>query len=317
MEPSPPAPDGTPARESAGREKLRRVIGWIAVGITAAFVCVWTYWGIIENFHEGWYAESVWENLFMLFIQYLLISIVFCALAVVAIRWRRVGLALHIAAALFLMWFFRGAVFSVAGLMIALPIALLGLLYFFGRPQPKKWAYRLLVIPPLLIILAVMPWKLIQVSQRVDDGGYSMRTVQGNGVTLVWAPRGPGWPEGGISYGEAAEYCRYLSEDGTMLMDEPQDIWRLPTVEEAVRCMALHGENAGGVWDGSEQTAVYERTPDKETPLWDPHSQVIYYWTQTLAGEGRAYIIVYDGGVYSRSRGSAYGYLSFRAVKDP
>jgi len=301
------------------REKPQRrhqVVGWIAVAITTAFVCVWTYWGIIENFHEGWYSESVWENLFMLFVQYLSISIVFCALGAVSIRWRRVGFALHVVVALFMLWFFRGAVFSVVYLMIAIPVAALGLLYFFGRPQPRKWAYRLLVIPPLLIVLAVTPWKLVQVSQRVDDGNYGMRTVQGNGVTLVWAPRGPGWPEGGMSFDEAVEQCRYLSEDGTTLMDEPQDIWRLPTVEEAVRSMALHGENAGGVWNSDTQSAHYEATPDKETPLWDTHSQVIYYWTQTESGEDRAWIIVYDGGVYTRSQESAYAYLSFRAVKD-
>lgn len=309
--------DTTAVSDNKRHDRMPRVIGWIAVGISAIFICIWTYWGIIENFHEGWYSESVWENLFMLFLQYLLVTMVFCGLAVVAIRWRRVGLALHIAAALFLMWFFRSAAFSVAGLMIALPIALLGLLYFFGRPQPKKWAYRLVVIPPLLIMLAIMPWKLVQVSQRVDDGDYGIRTVQGNGVTLVWAPRGPGWPEGGVSYDEATERCRYLSEDGTTLMDEPQDIWRLPTVEEAVRSMSLHDENAGGEWDADAQTSHYKVKPDKETPLWDMHSQIIYYWTQTGYGEGRVYIVVYDGGVYTRSRNSIYGYLSFRAVKDP
>ena len=74
----------------------------------------------------------------------------------------------------------------------------------------------------------------------------------------------PGGPEGGISYDEAVERCRYLSEDGTTLMDEPQDIWRLPTVEEAVLSMALHGENAGGVWNMDTQSAQYEVTPDKE-----------------------------------------------------
>ncbi len=295
----------------------RLFLGWAAVGITVIFTCVWTFWGIVENFHEGWYSKSVWENLLMLFFQYLSVPIVFCALAVVSIRWRIAGIVLHIAAALFLLWFFRNAGFSVVGLMIVLPIALLGLMYFFGRPQPKKWAYRLIVALPLLIVLAVMPWKLVQVSQRIDDGDFGVRTVDSNGVSLVWAPRGPGWPEGGVSYGEAMERCRYLSEDGTALMDEPQDIWRLPTAEEAVRSMMLHGENAGGVWDDAAKAARYKITPDKETPLWDPHSRIIYYWTQTQSGGDQAYIIVYDGGVYPRSRDSVYGYLSFRAVKAP
>lgn len=308
--------DQKPAAKG-GSGRLRLIIGWAAVGITVIFTCVWTFWGIVENFHEGWYSESILENLLMLFLQYLSVPAVFCALAVVSVRWRAAGLALHAAAALFLLWFFRSAVFSVVGLMIALPIAMLGLLYFFGRPQPKKCAYRLIAVLPLLIVLTVTPWRLAQISKRVDDGDFGARFVAGNGVSLVWAPRGPGWPEGGVTYGEALKRCRYLSEDGTELMDEPQDIWRLPTAEEAVRSMALHGENAGGVWDGAAQAARYEITPDKETPLWDPHSKVIYYWTQTQCGEDKAYIIVYDGGVYPRSRDSAQSYLSFRAVKDP
>ena len=29
----------------------------------------------------------------------------------------------------------------------------------------------------------------------------------------------------------------------------------------------------------SEGNPEYEIKPDKETPLWNPHSQIIYYWT--------------------------------------
>ncbi|MFC2145490.1 hypothetical protein ACFLQQ_04080 [Actinomycetota bacterium] len=77
----------------------------------------------------------------------------------------------------------------------------------------------------------------------------------------------------------------------------------------------LHGENAGGNWNPENEEAVYRSTPDKETPLWDPYSKVIYYWTYTISSEGRAYIIVYNGGVYSRSMEIHPDYLSFRAVK--
>lgn len=298
------------------KDRARLVTGWIAVGITVVFTCLWTYWGIIENFHEGWYATSLLQNLGMLFLQYLLFTIAFVALALTSIRWPRVGLGLHIALGAFFGYFFNTAHFSVVGLLIVLPILGLGFLYFYGRPEPRKWAYRLIILLPLMIILAVMPDKLIQVSQRVDDGNYGMRTVEGNGVTLVWASRGPGWPEGGVTYDEAAERCRYLSEDGTTLMDTPQDIWRMPTVEEMVRSMTRHDQNAGGTWDQKEEKAIYEKKPDKETPLWAPHSRVIYYWAAGDAEEGRAYIVVYDGGVYERYSDKSYGYLSFRAVKD-
>ena len=73
--------------------------------------------------------------------------------------------------------------------------------------------------------------------------------------------------------------CRYLSEDGTKLMNEPQDIWRMPTTGEIVRSLALHGENAGGVWDSETGRTEYEFRPDKETPLWAPDQEPIYYWS--------------------------------------
>ena len=81
-------------------------LGWIGVGITLIFSSMWAYWGAIENFHEGWYSHSVWENLFMLFFQYLLFTIVFVALALVSLRWKKIGLALHILTAAFRAWIF-------------------------------------------------------------------------------------------------------------------------------------------------------------------------------------------------------------------
>ncbi len=293
-------------------------LGWIGVGISLIFSSLWAYWGAMENFHEGWYSQSIWENLFMLFFQYLLFTIVFTLLAVISLRWKRIGLALHILIAGGSIWFFSGASFSVLAGMIVLPILTLGLLYYFGEPQPKKWAYRLLVFVPLIIILAISIPLGIKVSQRLDDRDFGARLVEGNGLTLVWAPRGPGWPDKGTSWQDAQHICSYLSEDGTELMPEPQNIWRLPTVDEAVRSMMIHGENAGGVWDPVEAKAIYDRTPDKESPLWNLHSKIIYYWTADTSSrdDARAYIIVYNGGVFDRVKTESQGYLSFRAVKD-
>ena len=101
-----------------------------------------------------------------------------------------------------------------------------------------------------------------------------------------------------------------------LILEEKVNIWRLPTIEEAVASQMLHGEDAGGKWALENEKAIYGLTPDKETPLWDPHSRVIYYWTDTIASEGRAYIIVYNGGVYSRGMEIHPDYLSFRAVKE-
>lgn len=296
--------------------KGRLAAGWVAVAITVIFTNLWAYWGIIENFHEGWYSQSILENLAMLFLQYLLITIIFCVLAVVSIRWPKAGLVLHIAMGCFLAWFFNGAVFNVVGLLIVIPLLAMGGLYFFGRPEPRKWAISLIIIIPLLIIFTVTPFKVYQLSQRVNDNNFGPRLVEGDGVSLTWAPRGPGWPEEGVTWYEAAEICRHLSADGTAIMPEEQNIWRLPTVDEAVASMMLHNENAEGRWDSVRERAAYAMTPDKETPLWDPNSQVIYYWTGSEASAKEAYIIVYHGGVFTRHKDRNYGYLSFRAVKN-
>ena len=296
--------------------KKRQTIGWIAVAVTVIFTGLWSYWGIVENFHEGWYDPSVWNNIAALFIQYLSITIVFVVLGLISLRFHRIGLVLYIALGIFAAVFFRDSAFSVVYLMIALPLVLLGLAYFYGRPRPKRLAVSLIIGVPLMIMLVVGTIGLVRVSQRVDDGYNGARVVEGNGVTLVFAPHGPGWPEGGTSWYDAQDVCAHLSEDGTQLMDEPQNIWRLPTVDEAVRCMSLHGENCGGVWDAETQSAAYAMTPDKESPLWYTNSPVIYYWTSQTNADGRATIIVYHGGVFDKPADSQSVSFGFRAVKD-
>ena len=142
--------------------------------------------------------------------------------------------------------------------------------------------------------------------------------IEGNGVSLVWAPLGPGWnwkqDFGGYpSWDSLARYgqdpigmegkssvelgpaslndmqtiglCSYLNEEGDELLNEVQHIWRMPTADEIIRSMARHGENAGCVWDGEthEQIAC-DVLPDKETPLWAPDMEPVYYWA---ADEGQ------------------------------
>ncbi len=164
-----------------------------------------------------------------------------------------------------------------------------------------------------LIISGVEP--VLRVTQRFDDNNLQARLVQGNGVNLIWAPEGPGWPRAGANWHESQQVCRYLSEDGLATANEAQLIWRLPTVDEAVRSMACHGQNSAGVWDAEIARASYKTTPDKESPLWNIHSQVIYWWTATELDEEDAYMVVYDGKVWSRAKQFGPAYLGFRCVK--
>jgi hypothetical protein len=198
-----------------------------------------------------------------------------------------------------------------------LPLVGLGALYWFGRPQPRCLAATLIVGLPLLTLVLAGTAPALRVSQRLDDGDLGARLVPGNGVELVWAPDGPGWPSEGTDWYGAQQVCEHLSEDGLTLASTPQKIWRLPAVDEAVRSMACRGQNSGGVWDPESARASYETKPDKESPLWNVHSQVIYWWTATEVDPERAYIIVYDGKVWPRSKQFGPDYLGFRCVKQP
>jgi hypothetical protein len=191
----------------------------------------------------------------------------------------------------------------------------LGALYWIGRlPSPRN-AVWLLVGLPLLTLIAAGVEPVVRVSSRIDDGNLGARQVDGNGVSLIWAPDGPGWPRTGSDWYEAEQTCQHLADDGLTVAPEPQHIWRLPTVDEAVRSMARHSQNSGGEWDETTAQAAYTVRPDKESPLWNTHSQIIYWWTATEVDVDHAYMIVYDGRVWVRSKDLRPAYLSFRCVR--
>lgn len=308
-----------PARQPRGlfqRLDRRQISGWLAVLISAAVTSLWAFWGIIENFHEGWYFESLWANLGLMVVQYLSPMLLFLLVTLAAIRWPRLGAGLYVLLALLAIWFFGG--FSNAALLLMiLPFVGLGALFWVGRPQPRKWAVLLVIGLPLATLILAGAVPAVRVSQRLDDGFLGARRVQANGVDLLWAPEGPGWPVAGMDWHVARQTCQHLDAEGLALDTAPQDHWRLPTVAEAVRSMARHGVNSQGTWEPSDATASYETTPDKESPLWNVHSQVIYWWTATEAEEEQAYIIVYDGEVWPRSKDFGPAYLGFRCVREP
>jgi hypothetical protein len=242
--------------------------------------------------------------------------LLFMSAALVAIRWSLAGSLMHAAGALGALWEFRGASPLVLYPFIVAPLVLMALAYGVGRPEPRRRAAALVLALPLLTFVAAGAWPASRMIGRLDDGDRSARRVTGNGVDLVWAPEGPGWPEDGVSWAEASRICHHLNERGTAVSDTPCNIWRLPTVEEAVRSQHYRGANCGGAWDAQKARATYRRMPDKESPLWDPHSQVIYWWTAVEKDADEAYIVVYNGQVWPRPKSARWGYLAFRAVRD-
>jgi hypothetical protein len=298
--------------QSNSPQRGRRIVGWITVVAATTVASFLGFWGIIENFHEGWHHPTLLLRLAFT-LAYLSFMFVFMLLSIVSLRWPWMGCALHIGIALFALWFFHTS--PAATQMFFIPAVVLGLGYLWGRPEPRRWAYRLIVAVPLVTVFISGAEPAWRVAHRFDDGDRGARHLNENGVDLVWAPKGPGWQTQGMSWFDAVERCRHLTADGLDVADTPQDIWRLPTAEEAVRSQCRGGKNAGGQWNAQTAAATYRVRPDKESPLWDLHSQVVYWWTATEANDGEVYIIVYDGKVWRRPKTAPWGYLGFRAVK--
>jgi len=282
---------------------LRRVLGWAGVALATVIAGVWAFWGSIENFHEGWYNRSLWLNLALMVAQYLSPMLLVMLTTLAALRWPRWSLVIFLAPAAAAAVFFGGAPAAVT--LITLPLAVMGVLLQFGRPEPRRWAFRAVIGLPLataLVCGAVPGWRAMG---RIDDGDYGERRIPGNGVELTWAPAGPGWPDRPVPWWEARRRCQHLNADGRTLADTPQNIWRLPTIDEAVRSLVHRGHNAGGAWDGRQ--ARYAIWPDKDSPLWNPHSPVIYWWTDTEK-DNRAYRIAYNGMVHALDKRGWKGY---------
>ena len=291
----------------------RDVLGWIAAVISAVISCFWAFWGIIENFHEGWYLGGLEENLLLMFAQYLSPLLAFLLLAMAAHFWPRVGAVLHAVAGFVIVVFVVST--PAARTFILLPMVTLGILYIVGNPIPHGKALALNLGTPVLVLVVfgISPW--LTVMHRSDDGDRGTRVVQGNNVRLQWAPLGPGWPDRGVSWGEARRRCSHLIGDGSALADTEVNIWRLPTVSEVVRSLTRGGVNAGGNWNDSTARTSYSMTPDKEIPLWNPRTMVISWWTFTETDSSHAYRVVYNGQVHALSKKLAMGSLGFRAVR--
>ena len=299
--------------------KATHVVGWMAVLLVTLVSSFWAFWGINEAFHEGWCKPQLWMRCLQV-LAYITPATVLCVLTVLALRWPWLGAMLFalVGLTIAVLIVLDGANFGyqTTALLTAIPIGV-GLLFFFGRPSPKWLAYRISVGLPLAIILSFGVVHAVTVSTRFDDGDRGERIVEGNGVTLVWAPAGPGWTRRGlIGWEEAAELASRLSEDGKSLADEPLNIWRLPTREEVVCSLTRKNKNAGGQWDADRQQATYDRRPDKESPLWDPFGPLIYLWTSEQESDNRAWIVVYHGGIYAKPKVTGSPSFGFRAVRE-
>jgi hypothetical protein len=332
---------------------MPRLPGYLATGLLAMATMLWTFWGVGEMYYEGWWGA--WTNR----LPYLMPPAVCVAFALVALTWPRLGgwIILLLGGAFtawrstkqaqfggltwnwMLGWFPVSGVLVIAGILFLLEGRYRRQRQSQGWTPAAKWLRRNLrtivaLAPSLLVALLVTAYFLPLLLSRYDDGERGAQQIAGTGVTLVWAPAGPGWnwrPWGDqgrwLSWDDIALYgapplgvqvepkwegraghatpedmaatglCRYLSDDGTTLMPEPQDVWRLPTTAEVVRSLVRGGESAGCTWDGASTEAVCSEQPNKDTPLWAPDEAPIYYWSADEYDADSAWYVPYTGGL--------------------
>ncbi len=341
--------------------------GLVATLLLIAVTALWTFWGVAEMYYEGWFGS--WTNR----LPYLVPGVVCLILTLVAIRWPRAGgwLLILVGVAFTAWWWGRAARLGqltwrqvLAQGPVSLSLAVIGILFLVeGRRRRileargetlellrarRRWL-KTAVALPLLVALGVTLYWAPTLLTRQDDGDRGARRIQGNGVTLTWAPLGPGWnwqqPWGGYpSWDSLARYgvppvglgekpglqdvhataqemattglCRYLRADGLSLSDEPQNIWRMPTTDEIVRSLTRHGENAGCVWDGRSERADCRVTPDKETPLWAPDLYPIYYWSADEFSLDEAYYVNYQGRIGHQRKDWGNPRHGYRCVRE-
>ena len=339
--------------------KVLNGIEVVASVLMIFFTVFWTYWGVAEMFHEGWWGA--WFHR----LPYLLPIVVMMVPTFLAFRCPRVGGVVLMGFGIFAFFFFSNDVGLIGILLL-----MLGAVFFVNAIQRKKmgtedaiqgWWWRwgrfaFLFGLSALVAAGVSAVMLPVVLTRVDDGDRSAQLIERNGVRLIWAPEGPGWnweqEWGGYPgwhdlalYGvapvgfdekegwgrieeeivfatqgmmDANNICLFLDEAGTTLMEEAQEIWRMPTVDELVRSLGRHGENAGCVWDGETgvQVACAVR-PDKESPLWATDVPVIYYWAADESTERNGFFVAFNGTMndtYKLGGNPRHGY---RCVREP
>ena len=301
------------ARQLRNAAPRRLTTGWLAVLISTGLSCFWAFWGAAETFHEGWYYRELWRNVGLSIVQYFPAMLVSMGAALLALWRPAAGVLVHGAGAAAALWLFRHM--PVGMHLVVWPLLALAAAYGYGRPEPRRYARRIVICVPLIVALSTGAYPAWRVLTRPVEVDISMRRIHGNGVDLIWAPEGPGWDNDGGDWFEAKRRCEYLVADGRSLASSPEHLWRLPTVDETVRSMVFRRRNAGGKWDPATQRATFSAMPDKEAPLWNPYSPVIYWWAADEIGSDRAYRVAYNGGVHVVMKATRRGYLAARCVR--
>ncbi|MBI2265501.1 MAG: hypothetical protein HYU64_10065 [Armatimonadetes bacterium] len=186
---------------------FRKLPGFLAYLLMLFATLFASFWGTSEFFHEGWFHP------YTQVVYYAAPAVVLAILTLISIRHCLAGgLTILIAALLFSGWRVwslaerhiaaQGSVW-LTGILMALP----GFLFLWdaflqhrletGNPAWAKarigWKETFAVGLPCLCALVLGVPQLIHNVQRLPLEHYDQAVVEGNGLRLVFAGRGPGW----------------------------------------------------------------------------------------------------------------------------
>jgi hypothetical protein len=161
--------------------RLRLVAGWMAVALSSAVLCLWALIVTAEAFHEGWYDRYLWRNALLTFVQYLGPALALLLPTLAAIRWRRIALPAFLLPAIAAGFILHNGADRA---VIAVPLLVAGALFQFGRPEPRRWAWRAtLALPAAMALIAAAHPAYYSIAQRPHPE--DSRAYWSN---MVWGP---------------------------------------------------------------------------------------------------------------------------------
>lgn len=288
-------------------ERKKRIVGWIFLLLISSIISFWTFWGIVESFYEGWYYETFRENIYLTISRYLLPVWIILVPGLVSIFKPRIGAILFLLLGVYIAFYFSQLFFFV-------PVILVGMASWYSTLPSRKLSLTILLGMPFLTLLVFGIGPAVRVSNRYHITLDSL-TVKIPDHTIVWSPPGPGWSIEPVDWYEADSICSHLDITGRVVMDTAMFIWHLPSIEEVVASTYWRGKPMEGAFDSIKLTTNFPETPDKEPPLWDPYSPIIYWWTSKEKDAHTAYMISFNGVIFGKEKNHKAGYYGFRAVK--
>src|SRR5262245_34295579 len=147
------------AEAPSGRRTWRLLVGWSAVAFNLIASCLWALWAAVETFHAGWYSGLLGLHL-LWNLACFGPTLSALLLGLLGLRRPRLGGLAHLllgGGCGFWLLFGGPTAWPRVGLLRAVLMTggcgVIGLLFWFGQPRPRRWAYHLTWGLPVAVAL--------------------------------------------------------------------------------------------------------------------------------------------------------------------